>query len=100
MILSLEIWVLPAIAAGASSYLVSLAWEKFRRVTAPTGPMAGFLAGLSCLMGAVCSYYRHITSSPSLEGNIIVMFVAGASSTYLWLLLRRYLPAFKSQSKG
>ena len=100
MILSLEIWVLPAIAAGASSYLVSLGWERFRRATAPTGPIAGFLASLSCMMGGVCSYYRHITSAPSLEGNIIVMFVAGASSTYLWLLLRRYLPAFKSQSKG
>lgn len=92
MILSLETWLLPAIAAGSASYLVSLGWERFRKPSAPSGTMAGFLAALSFMMGAISAYYRHSVRAPSLENNIIIMFVAGASTTYLWLLLRKYLP--------
>ena len=97
--MSLEIWFLPAIAAGASSYLVSLAWEKFRRGSAPSGQIAGFLAGLSFLMGAICAYYRHAVFSPSLESNFIVMFFVGASTTHFWLLLRKYWPGFRDHHK-
>lgn len=96
MIFSLEIWLLPAIAAAASSYLVSLAWEKFRVSSAPNGFVAGFLSALSFLMGGICSYYREIEMSKGLESNIITMFVAAASTTYLWLLLRRYFIGVKT----
>lgn len=92
MVLSVEIWLLPAIAAGSASYLVSLAWEKFKRSSAPSGYVAGFLVCMSFLMGAICAYYRHRQYEPSLDSNIIIMYVAGATATYLWLLLRRYLP--------
>ncbi len=92
--------MLPAIAAGASSYLVSLGWEKFRRGSAPSGLMAGFLVGLSFIMGAICAYYRHTLFTPSLESNVIVMFFAGATTTYLWLLLRKFLPGFNSRRKS
>jgi hypothetical protein len=92
MIFSLETWLLPAIAAGSSSYLVSLGWERFRKPSAPTGMMAGFLAALSFIMGGICAYYRHTLYAPSLENNIIVMFVVGATTTYLWLRLRKYFP--------
>lgn len=92
MIFALDIWLLPAIAAGSSSYLVSLLWERFRNATAPSGIMAGFLAALSFVMGAISAYYRAAKFSPSLESNVIIMFVAGASTTYLWLLLRHLLP--------
>ncbi|HYK88243.1 MAG TPA: hypothetical protein VE398_05710 [Acidobacteriota bacterium] len=92
MIFSLDIWLLPAIAASSSSYLVCLAWERFRATTAPSGLMSGFLATLSFLMGAICAYYRHKMFAPGLENNVIIMFVVGASTTYVWLLLRRYLP--------
>jgi hypothetical protein len=92
MIFALETWLLPAIAAGSSSYLVSLGWERFRKPSAPSGTMAGFLAALSFMMGAICAYYRHSVFAHSLENNIIIMFVVGASTTYLWLLLRKYLP--------
>jgi hypothetical protein len=92
MIFAVETWLLPAIAAGSSSYLVSLGWERLRKPSAPSGIMAGFLAALSFIMGAICAYYRHTVFAPSLENNIIVMFVVGASTTYLWLLLRKYLP--------
>jgi len=97
MIFSIDIWLLPAIAASSSSYLVCLVWERVRSRTAPDGPLAGFLAGLSFLMGAICASYRHTVYTPTLENNVIVMFVAGASTTYLWLLLRRYLPGFKGR---
>ena len=97
--MSLEIWLLPAIAAGASSYLVSLGWEKFRRESAPSGQIAGLLAGLSFIMGAICAYYRHDLFAPSLEGNVIVMFFVGASTTQFWLLLRKYWPGFRDHHK-
>ncbi len=100
MILSLDTWLLPAIAAGSSSYLVCLVWEKFRTVTAPSGLMAAFLASLSFLMGAICAYYRHTVFEPSLENNVIVMFIAGASTTYVWLLLRRYLPGPRQRGRS
>ena len=94
MIFALDIWLLPAIAAGSSSYLVSLVWERVRPVTAPGGFMAGFLASLSFVMGAISAYYRSVQYTPTLEGNIIIMFFAGASTTYVWLLLRQFLPVF------
>lgn len=90
MIFSLDTWLLPAIAAASSSYLVSLGWEKFRHSTAPSGRTAAFLAALSFIMGAISAYYRSTVFDPSLENNVIVMFIVGASSTYLWLRLRKY----------
>jgi hypothetical protein len=99
MIFSLDTWLLPAIAASSSSFLVCLAWEKFRTTTAPSGLMAGFLAVLSFLMGAICAYYRFTLFEPSLENNVIVMFLVGASTTYLWLLLRKYLPGQKIRGR-
>jgi len=90
MLLALDIWLLPAIAAASASYLVSLGWERFRAVTAPSGLMAAFLAGLSFVMGAVSAYYRRELMAAGPENNIIVMFVAGASTTYFWLRLRKY----------
>jgi hypothetical protein len=90
MILSIETWLLPAILAGSSSYLVCLLWERFRHHTAPNGMLAAYLVVLSFLMGAVSAYYRHAMFTCSLENNAIVMFLVGASTTYLWLLLRRF----------
>ncbi len=100
MILSVDIWLLPAIAAGSSSYLVSLAWERVRISTAPNRLLSAFLSGLSFLMGAICAYYRYKVFAPSLENNVIVMFVVGASTTFLWLLLRKYLPGFDKRGKA
>jgi len=100
MIFSLDIWLMPAIAAGSSSYLVCLAWERFKNRTAPDGILEAFLAGLSFLMGAICSYYRHQMYAPTLENNVIIMFLVGASTTYIWLLLRRYLPGFRRKGQG
>jgi hypothetical protein len=99
MILSIDTWLLPAIAAASSSYLVCLVWEKIRYDSAPTGLLEALLAGLSFLMGAICAYYRQTLFSPSLENNVIVMFVVGASSTYFWLLIRKYLPGYKTREK-
>ncbi len=98
MFLALDTWLLPAIAAGSSSYLVCLLWERFRHNTAPSWLLASFLAVLSFLMGGICAYYRHTLFDPSLENNVIIMFVVGASTTYLWLLLRRYLPGYNGRS--
>jgi hypothetical protein len=92
MLLSLDKWLLPAIAAASSSYLVCLGWERFRTNSAPSGLMSGFLAGLSFVMGAISAYYRDAIYSPSLENNIIIMFTVGATTTYFWLLLRKYFP--------
>jgi len=92
MFFSIDIWLLPAIAAGASSYLVCLIWERYRFRSAPNGILAGFLVGLSFIMGAISSYFRQWLYTVSLENNIIVMFIVGASTTFFWLLLRRYLP--------
>jgi fluoride ion exporter CrcB/FEX len=94
MFLSIDTWLLPAVAAASSSYLVCLAWERIRNSTAPTGTLAVFLAGLSFLMGAICAYYRYTVFAPTLENNVIIMFAVGASTTYFWLLLRKYLPGF------
>jgi hypothetical protein len=90
MIFSMETWMLPAIAAGSSSYLVCLLWERFRHDTAPNGMIAAYLAVLSFLMGAISAYYRHAAFECSHENNLIVMFLVGASTTYFWLLLRRF----------
>jgi hypothetical protein len=90
MIFSLDVWLLPAIASGSSSFLVSLAWERFRNQTAPSGRMGAFLATLSFIMGAISAYYRSTVFDPGLENNVIVMFLVGASTTYLWLRLRKY----------
>ena len=99
MFLSIDIWLLPAIVAGSSSYLVSLAWEKIRFHTSPTGPLAVLLAVLSFLMGGICAFYRQQVFAPTLENNIIMAFVAGATATYLWLLLRKYLPGYKKRER-
>jgi hypothetical protein len=99
MVLSIDTWLLPAIAAASSSYLVCLAWEKVRNDSAPTGLLEALLAALSFLMGAICAYYRHILFSPSLENNLIIMFVVGATTTYFWLLIRKYLPGYKKRVK-
>jgi len=100
MIFSVDAWLLPAIAASSSSYLVCLAWERIRNRTAPNGLLSGFLAGLSFLMGAICAYYRYKLYGPSLESNVIVMFVVGATTTYFWLLLRKYLPGFQRKNQS
>ncbi len=57
--------------------------------------MAGFLSALSFVMGAISAYYRNMQFAATLESNVIIMFVAGASTTYLWLLLRQYLPGLR-----
>ena len=98
MILSIDTWLLPAIAAGSSSYLVSLAWERFRTASAPSGAMAALLAGLSFMMGAISAEYRTSLFNPSLENNVITMFVVGASTTYFWLLLRKYFPGYRDRA--
>ncbi len=94
MVLSVDTWLLPAIAASSSSYLVCLVWERIRTRTAPSGLLSAFLSGLSFLMGAISSYFRHRLFAPSLESNVIIMFFVGASTTYVWLLLRKHLPGF------
>ncbi len=98
MILSIDTWLLPAIAAGSSSYLVCLAWERFRTASAPSGARAALLAGLSFMMGAISAEYRYSLFNPSLENNIITMFVVGASTTYFWLLLRKYFPGYRDRA--
>lgn len=96
MFLSLDVWLLPAIAAGSSCYLVCLLWERYRVNTAPSGFLEGLLSFLSFVMGGASAHYRATLYQRSLENNIIVMFVVGASTTYLYLLLRKYiLPARK-----
>jgi hypothetical protein len=100
MIFAVDTWLLPAIAASSSSYLVCLAWERLKTSSAPNGWLSAFLAGLSFLMGAICAYYRHALFAPSFESNVIIMFIVGASTTYLWLLLRKYLPGYKKRGKA
>jgi ABC-type dipeptide/oligopeptide/nickel transport system permease component len=97
MIFSLDIWLLPAIAASSSSYLVSLIWERFKAETAPSGPIAALLSILSFVMGAVSAYFRHRMFQSGIEDNVIVMFIVGASTTYFWLLLRKYLPGIQDR---
>jgi fucose 4-O-acetylase-like acetyltransferase len=99
MLLSIDTWLLPAIAAGASSYLVSLAWEKIRYETSPGGLLAILLAILSFLMGGICAYYRQQVIAPTLENNFIMAFVVGATTTYIWLLLRRHFPGYKNRER-
>jgi hypothetical protein len=99
MILSMDIWLLPAIAASSSSYLVCLIWERIRSTTAPKGILAAFLAGLSFLMGAISAYFRYKWFAASLESNVIIMFAVGASTTFFWLLLRKYFPGFNERRK-
>ena len=91
MILSLDVWLLPAIAAGSSSYLVCLLWERYRADTAPSGFLEGLLSFLSFVMGGASAHYRAALYQRSLENNIIVMFIVGATTTYLYLLMRKYL---------
>ncbi len=100
MILSLDIWLMPAIAASSSSYLVCLVWERLKYRTAPDSMLEAFLAALSFLMGAICAYYRHRLYAPTLENNVIIMFIVGASTTFLWLLIRKYLPGFKKKGEN
>jgi fermentation-respiration switch protein FrsA (DUF1100 family) len=100
MILALDTWLLPAIAASSSSYLVCLVWERIRNSTAPEGVLAAFLAGLSFMMGAISAYYRYRLFAVSLENNVITMFIVGATTTYFWLLLRRYMPGFNGRGKA
>ena len=68
--------------------------------TAPSGLISAFLAALSFVMGAFSAYYRDAIYAPTLENNIIIMFTVGATTTYFWLLLRRYLlPGRRHQSQ-
>jgi hypothetical protein len=97
MIFSLDTWLVPAIAAASSSYLVSLGWERLRHSTAPSGRMAAFLAALSFIMGAVSAFYRYALFDTSPESNVIIMFLVGASTTYFWLLLRKYFNDYITQ---
>lgn len=99
MFFSMDIWLLPAVASGASSYLVCLIWERYRNRSAPNGLLAAFLVGLSFIMGGVSAYVRQRFYTVSLENNIIVMFIVGASTTFFWLLLRRYLPNVNGRNK-
>ncbi|NWG14665.1 MAG: hypothetical protein HXY20_14145 [Acidobacteria bacterium] len=92
MIFSLDVWLLPAIAAASASFLVSLLWERFRARTAPSGLLAGLLSMLSFLMAGISSHYRSVEYSRSLENNIIVMFIVAAVTTYFYLLFRKYIP--------
>jgi glucan phosphoethanolaminetransferase (alkaline phosphatase superfamily) len=98
MFLKIDIWLLPAIAAGASSYLVCLLWERLKNASAPNGILAGFLVSLSFFMGAVSAYFRQAMYAVSLENNIIVMFTVGASTTFFWLLLRKHIPSFNGKN--
>jgi hypothetical protein len=100
MIFAMDTWLLPAIAASSSSYLVCLGWERIRNSTAPNGALSAFLAGLSFLMGAISAFYRQMVFAPSLENNVITMFVVGATTTYFWLLLRRYMPGLNGRGKA
>jgi hypothetical protein len=95
MIFSLDTWLLPAIAAASSSYLVSLGWERYRRSSAPNWRTEALLASLSFIMGAISSYYRSASFDPSLENNVIVMFLVGGSTTYIWLRLRKYFVGYR-----
>jgi hypothetical protein len=99
MIFSMDIWLLPAIVAGSSSYLVCLIWERIKTSTAPSRRLAGFLAALSFIMGGISAYIRHSMFAPDLESNIIIMFIVGASTTFFWLLIRKYLPGFNGRRK-
>ena len=99
MFLALDTWLLPAIAAASSSYLVSLVWERVRRTTAPAWRTEALLAALSFIMGAVSAYYRSTIFGAGLQNNVIVMFVVGASSTYLWLRLRKYFRGFMTRDE-
>jgi riboflavin transporter FmnP len=92
VILALDEWLLPAVAASSASYLVALAWERIRPRTAPSGLVAAFLAGLSFVMGAFSAWYRVRWLDVTPENNVIVMFLAGAATTYAWLLLRKFMP--------
>jgi len=98
--LALDQWLLPAIAASSASYLVTLAWERIRPATAPSGFVAAFLAALSFVMGAFSAWYRvrHLAVTP--ENNVIVMFLTGAAASYAWLLLRRFMPFERRQRDG
>ena len=99
MIFSIDIWLLPAIAAGSSSYLVCILWERYRKNSAPTWLISVFVSALSFLMGGIYAYYRYIELAASLENNVIVMFIVGASTTFFWLFLRKYLPRPKGSDK-
>jgi hypothetical protein len=95
MILALDAWLIPAIAAASSSYLVSLLWERLRPRTAPTRLQEAFLAVLSFLMGGICALYRVSAYERSLESNTIVMFLTAAVTTFAWLCLRRHFPGLR-----
>lgn len=99
MFLALDIWLLPAIAAASSSYLVSLIWERLRKATAPAWRTEALLAALSFIMGAISAYYRSAIFDPGLQNNVIVMFLVGASTTYLWLRLRKYFLGFMTRNE-
>jgi hypothetical protein len=82
---------MPAIGAGAASFLVCLLWEHIRYKSAPNGVLAAFLVSLSFIMGALSSYFRYLQYGVGLEENIIVMFTAGGTTTFFWLLLQKYI---------
>jgi len=99
MILALDIWLLPAIAAAAASYLVGILWERLKPQTAPNRPLSAGLAALSFLLGAITAGYRHAVYAAGPENNIITMFIAGASATFFWLLLSRHFPGGNNRGR-
>ena len=50
-------------------------------------------------MGGISAYLRHGLFATSLESDVIVMFIVGASTTFIWLILRKYLPPVKDRSR-
>lgn len=93
MILSVDIWLLPALAAGLSSYLVFRGWLHYSRKASASNHLRTELPViLSFLMGAFCAIYRHAVHARSLENNILVMLLVGGITTLAWLWLSKYLP--------
>ena len=97
MFLSLDKWLLPAIAAASSSYLVCLGWERFRTTTAPSGLISAFLAGLSFVMGAFSAYYRDMPVLPD-AGKQYHHHVCGGGQYHLFLAAPPQIPAARTET--
>lgn len=83
--LSAEIWFWPALVASLGSFLaVRVALRRVKRFQAMRGS-AGFLAGLSFLMGAICSAYRTVKLDVGMVNNLVVMFIVGIITSLAWL---------------
>jgi hypothetical protein len=83
--------VLPAIAAGVSSYLVSWIYQRLRTDHSSDRKAASYIAALSALMGGICSYYRITVLGRSLVNNLLVMSFVGGICTLFWFLIRRHM---------